>query len=121
IFLLAIYLPRFSQKCEVAKDPITGEKMITANYKDRWVYLESKKDQTKFSLLWWFSGALNETVPKGSEVIFKLENDEIIKLTTVTDADPKRNANQVGVFTAYTYEFILDKAVLNKFASSKPV
>jgi hypothetical protein len=121
IIIIASNFPCFSQKCEVSKDPITGEKLITANYKDRWVYLESKNDQIKFSLMWWFSGALNETVPKGSEVIFKLENGEIIKLNTVSDADPKRNANQVGVFSAYTYEFIIDKAQLNKFASSKSV
>ncbi|MBK8414377.1 MAG: hypothetical protein IPL22_07590 [Bacteroidetes bacterium] len=32
----------YSQKCEVTKDPITGDKVITANYKDRWVYMENK-------------------------------------------------------------------------------
>ena len=33
-----------AQKCEVTKDPITGEKMITANYRDKWVYMENKGD-----------------------------------------------------------------------------
>lgn len=121
-FLLSIAsFSSFSQKYEAINDPITNEKLITANYKDKWIYLEAKKGKVKFILEWWFSGALNVVIPKGSDIIIKLENDDIITLKTVSDITPKPQANTVGVFSGYTYETALNKDILSKFSASKPV
>jgi hypothetical protein len=121
LFSLIAGYSSFSQKYETIHDPITNEKLVTANYQNKWVYLEAKNGQVKFILEWWFSGVINTVIPKGSDVIIKLENGEIITLKTVSDISPKSQANAAGVFSAFTYETTLDKALLAKLAASKPV
>ena len=111
----------FSQKCEVKKDPITGEKLITANFRDKWVYMENKGDQTKFSVVKGYLGELNVIVPIGSEFIIKLDNDEIIKLTTTSESAPNSYASQGVVYTNYTFETILDKETIAKMSTHLPV
>ncbi|MBK9637648.1 MAG: hypothetical protein IPO63_07460 [Bacteroidetes bacterium] len=91
LFLLILAIPTFgfSQKCQVTKDPITGEKMITAIYQDRWVYMENKGEETKLSVLKGYMGELNVSAPIGSEFIIKLDNDEIFKINDNCHSHPK--------------------------------
>jgi hypothetical protein len=106
-----------AQKCEVKKDAITGEKVITVNYDDRWVYMESKNGTISLQLSFNYSGQMNTSIPKGTEVSVKLKNDEVLKLITSTETLPKR----LPFGTRYTYEFTLDKETVSKFAASPPV
>ena len=111
----------FSQKCEVKKDPITSEKLITINYRDRWVYMENKGEETKLSVVKGYIGELNVAAPIGAEFIIKLDNDEIIKLTTSSIASPNSYVSQGVVYTNYTFETTLDKTILTKLANHSPV
>ena len=121
LLILAIPSLGFSQKCQVINDPISGEKMITATYQDRWVYMENKGDLTRLSVLKGYLGELNVSAPIGSEFIIKLDNDEIIKLTTTAIATPNSYLSQGVVYTNYTFETTLDKETLTKIASHLPV
>lgn len=121
LFIFVKLSPAFSQKCEVTKDPISGEKLITANYRDRWVYMENKGDLTKLQIVYTYSGDVTLVCPKGSELVIKLENDEILKLVTAVVALPKRQLAQGVVYTNYTFETSLDKAALAKLAASVPM
>ncbi|MBL0071539.1 MAG: hypothetical protein IPP34_06915 [Bacteroidetes bacterium] len=92
----------YSQKCEVTKDPITGDKVITANYKDRWVYMENKGENTKLAIVKGYVGELNISSPVGDEFIIKLDNDEILNLKTSAVAAPNSYISQGVVYTNYT-------------------
>jgi hypothetical protein len=102
----------FSQKYQVTKDPITDEKVITATFRDRWVYMENKGDQTKLSVVKGYMGELNIEAPIGSEFIIKLDNGEIINLATISVSSPNSYANQGVVYTNYTFETTLNKEAL---------
>lgn len=120
-FLFLHFNAAQAQKCEVIKDPITGEKMITANYRDKWVYMENKGDLTNIQIVYTYFGDVTKISPKGSELIFKLDNDEIIKCTTSTDAESKRQLAQGIVYSNYTFETVLDKATVTKLAAHAPM
>lgn len=111
----------FSQKCEVKKDPISGEKIITAVYRDKWVYMENKGETTKLSVVKGYAGELNIAAPVGSDFIIKLDNNEIIKLTTTVVSAPNSYLSQGVVYTNYTFETTLDKTTLAKLAEHLPV
>ena len=110
----------FSQKYQVTKDPITDEKIITATFRDRWVYMENKGEQTKLSVVKGYMGELNIEAPIGSEFIIKLDNGEIINLTTTSVSSPNSYANQGVVYTNYTFETTLNKEALSKLAAHSP-
>ena len=103
----------FSQKYQVTKDPITDEKIITATFRDRWVYMENKGEQTKLSVVKGYMGELNIEAPIGSEFIIKLDNGEIINLATTSVSSPNSYANQGVVYTNYTFETTINKEVLS--------
>ncbi|MBK7970691.1 MAG: hypothetical protein IPK08_18190 [Bacteroidetes bacterium] len=111
----------YSQKCEVTKDPITGDKVITANYKDRWVYMENKGENTKLAIVKGYVGELNISSPVGDEFIIKLDNDEVLNLKTSAVAAPNSYISQGVVYTNYTFETILDKATVAKLAAHAPI
>jgi hypothetical protein len=110
----------FSQKYQVTKDPITDEKIITATFRDRFVYMENKGEQTKLSVVKGYMGELNIEAPIGSEFIIKLDNGEIINLATTSVSSPNSYANQGVVYTNYTFETTLNKEVLSKLAAHTP-
>ena len=64
-------------------------------------------------------------VPKGTEIILKLENGEILKLATAYDASPKTDASSsmysATIYTNYFYPIELTKDEVNKLATSKVV
>jgi hypothetical protein len=111
----------FSQKYKVENDPITGEKVITAVYQDKWVYMENKGEMTKLSVVKGYLGELNIEAPVGSEFIIKLDNNEIIKLATTVAASPNSYLSQGVVYTNYTFETSVNKEVLTKLAEHLPI
>ena len=68
-----------------------------------------------------YFGDVTKISPKGSELIFKLDNDEIIKCVTSTDAESKRQLAQGIVYSNYTFEAVLDKATIAKLAAHAPM
>ena len=120
ILILSSSTFSFSQKYQVTKDPITDEKIITATFRDRWVYMENKGEQTKLSVVKGYMGELNIEAPIGSDFIIKLGNGEIINLATTSVSSPNSYANQGVVYTNYTFETNLNKELLSKLATHAP-
>jgi hypothetical protein len=100
------------------KDPFTGEKVVSADYY-RQVYIVNKGGKTKFEVQWSYPGSLNTVISKGAEILFKMKDGEIIKLTTVSDAQPKIGAGYGTILTSYVFEMELEKVTLNKFSLVK--
>lgn len=115
----------FSQKCEVTKDPITNETITSFNFKNRMVYYEHQKGVSSLEMLFTYGGELNVTIPKGTELLFKLESGEILKLVTANDAIPKSQvvASQysASVITYYSYLMQINKETMAKLAGSPVV
>ncbi len=113
----------FSQKCEVAKDPFTNERSVVSNYGDKLVYFENKGGKLKMEMVFTYAGGIDVTMAKGAEVLYKLENDQTIKLVTVNESMPKRIITQAStqLTTNYSYVFDITADELKKFAASKVV
>lgn len=125
IFFIILINCSYSQKCSISRDPITNEAIASFNYKERKVYFEHKKGILSLEMMFTYSGELNVVIPKGSELFYKLENGEIIKLITVNNAVPNSqiiaNQNSATVLTFYSYIMQITKQDLNKLANSKVV
>jgi hypothetical protein len=121
LFLILCSITGFSQKYKVTTDPISGEKIITATYQDKWVYMENHGEETKLSVVKGYLGELNIEAPVGSEFIVKLDNNEIIKLATTVAAAPNSYLSQGVVYTNYTFETSLSKEVLTKLSEHAPI
>lgn len=118
ILLFSAFNVSIAQVFKNEKDPFTGEKVVSADYY-RQVYLVNKGGKTKFEVQWSYPGSFSAVISKGAEIMFKMKDGEIIKLTTVSDAQPKLGAGYGGVFTSYVFETELEKVTLNKFSLVK--
>ena len=130
VFLIVLCLMSFTtvnaQKCKVGKDPFTGEKTVSSDFSHRTIYFEYKGDKIHMELKFTYKGQLHTDIPTGTEILFKLENDEILKFAIVEDAPPKTkvghdNAGYSYVTTDYSFVMLVSKDELNKMASSKVV
>jgi len=127
--LFALLLMNFTtlnaQKCKVGKDPITNESVVTFDYGSRAVYFEYKGSTIHLEMRFNYNGVYKVIVPKGTELIFKLENGEIIKLPTITDTPPKTDAatssSSMYIYTNYCYQMELTKEQVTKLADSKVI
>jgi hypothetical protein len=130
-FLLSLLLLSFttvySQKCKVGADPFTGEKVVSFDFSSRVIYYEYKAGITHLEMVFNYNGVLKVIVPKGTELLFKLENGEILKLVTIADAPPKTaRANQSQYYSTsftsdYSYVMEVSKEDVGKLAASKVV
>jgi hypothetical protein len=109
----------YSQKCEEKNDPFSGDKLVTYDYKARTVYYELKQGSIFFEMTFTYDGGYKITVAKGSEVSFKFENGEVLKLSSVADSYPKIVGSGSYVYTNYTYRMELSKSDMLKLAESK--
>lgn len=66
------------------------------------MYMENIGDQTKLSIVKGYLGELNVAAPGGDEFIIKLDNDEILKLTTSVASMPNSYVSQ-GVVLPITH------------------
>jgi len=129
IFLAALLLMgfsnAFSQKCKVGTDPITNEHSVSFDYANRTVFYEYKGALVNLELKFDYNGVLKVIVPQGTEIIFKLENGEIMKLVTASDAPPKTDASSsmysTTIYTNYYYPIQLSKDQVKQLATSKVV
>lgn len=114
----------YAQKCKETVDAISNEKKVEfiqgragiVGWGD--VSYVAKNGVVTLTKDFIYTGAINLVAPAGSEVFFKLENGEIIKLKTNSDAGPKMYPSAYGVTTGYTFVMNVSKADLNKFAAS---
>jgi len=121
IFLMSFMVMSslFSQKCEEKKDPFSGDRVVTYDYGTRTIYYELKQSTIFFEIKFAYSGDYKVSVPKGSEVSFKFENGEVIKLSTVAETYPKSNVTGSTIYTNYVYRMELTKSEMLKLAESK--
>ena len=111
----------FGQDCEVIKDPITNARIVSFDYANHAVYYEFQDGKIKFELFTYYSGRFNVVMPKGTEVIFKLESNEILKFHTSIDAIPKWDVLGYSINTGYSYIFELNEEDIAKLAGSKAI
>jgi hypothetical protein len=121
IFLMSFMVisSLFSQKCEEKKDPFTGDKLVSYDYRSRTIYYELKQGSIFFEMTFGYPGDYKITVAKGSELSFKFENGDMLKLSSVADSYPKTNVSGTTIYTNYTYRMELSKNDLLKLAESK--
>jgi hypothetical protein len=121
LFVLAVG-SLHAQDCEVKQDPFTNEKTVSYNFKYQALYYELKSGIIKMEMKFHYPGELNVVIPKGTELSYKFDNGEILKLTTVVDANPQTKVasgtNGVAVYTEYSYVFHLTNEELKKLASN---
>lgn len=121
LFFTASINSVFAQKCKVTKDPITGEKVVSAGNGS--IYFEAKGGKIKYDLGLQFNEQLTGSFDKGTEVIIKLVSGEIIKLYTSSETKPSTQvyANQyaAGIITFYSLSFELEKQVVNQLSKAK--
>jgi hypothetical protein len=124
LFLNANFI--FAQKCQTTIDEFTNEKVTNYSYyKERnyWppmkLNFELKKNICKFDLTICYMNKLEVIIPKGSELLLKLENGEILKFTTQADATPQSFVHNNNIFSDYIYSLSLTLEDINKLAETK--
>lgn len=89
LILFLTFHAAFGQQCNKKIDSFSNEEITTFEWKRggiRNLYFESTKGTIIFEFRGTEMGAVEQTIPKGAEVLIKLENNEIIKLTSLNDA-----------------------------------
>jgi hypothetical protein len=112
-----------AQECKVKTDEFTQEVTVSFEYGEKVVYFEYKKGAGTLEMLFTYGGDIKQVVPKGTEVLFKLENKEIIKLTTASDTNPKvvPGVKPEDTVTDYSYVMTVTKEDATKFTTSPVV
>jgi hypothetical protein len=111
----------FSQKCEEKSDPISGEKRV--EFKDRhWSYTTMSMVLSNSSLQmtkpFYYEGVLQGKVPAGTEIIFKLEDGEIVVLKTISDVVGTPEVADLQMRTQFDLIFELTKEQVHKLSKS---
>ena len=121
--LLLGFCNLYSQKCKVEPDPFTKENVVSFNFMSKIIYFEMKGGVVHMEIKATYNGSLKVIVPQGSEVMLKLDNDQIIKLTTSADAVPITRATatqySASMNTDYSYVMEVSKEDIKKLAESK--
>ena len=117
IIILTLSLSGFSQ-CKVEKDAFTNEKVVSYNYHNKVIYFDYRADSILFEIMFDYDGAIKVLIPAGTELMFKLENGEIIKLLTIIDSAPMSKVESNSIRTKYSYRMILTRDEIKKMANS---
>jgi hypothetical protein len=109
----------YAQKCETGKDPFTGEPAQIYKHKDNGLIFENKSGKVKLTIVNGYDGERNVIIPSGSNIQFKLDNDEIVNLKTINDAPPKSQLlGYAAVITYYSFTFDIDQETLKKLGDN---
>lgn len=130
IFIILIHLlslkSLLSQECKNQVDPFTNESMSTFDYSPyniKYLHIEVKNDKRIMEFRAVENGAVAYTIPKGSEVLIKLENGDIVRLHTFSEASSTVGASGASGFTTTYSEYYLKMEItveqLQKLASFK--
>lgn len=109
----------YSQNCKTIKDAFSDEKIITMDLYDGGTIIEAKKESIIFKLKINFRGEQNSIIKIGTEMSYKLESGDIIKLITFKDASPQSQLYGAEIYTAYSLIFQITKEDLIKMSKSK--
>lgn len=122
IVLLCLVTSIFSQKCKSELDPISGENRTIFTDKNKKIRFEYKKggEIVDFKITFLYPGEYNETIKSGAELIFKLNNGEVLNLKSVEDAFPEDRKSSMSLrpVGVYIYSFNLTKKEIKKLSSS---
>ncbi|MFI0430678.1 hypothetical protein [Mariniflexile sp. HMF6888] len=135
ITLILISLNSFSQRCVDETDPFTNEKKISFDYNYKTVYFQVIDKKIEFEIIFSYRGERNTEFKEGTEILFKLENGNILNLKTIRKSIPKielinYSSNPFGYgmgmsmsksqnFSTYSFAFSLSKTQLNQFSESE--
>lgn len=73
-FTLLTFNSLFSQKCRVEDDPFSDERVVSFNYKNKTVFLESKNNEVRLDIEFYYWGEKSYVFEKGASLFLKLEN-----------------------------------------------
>lgn len=108
-------------RCQTKTDAF-DQQVITSYHWSEWFYIEHKAGIIKAELEYAYSGVLDVVQSTGTELMFKTENNEVIKVYTSTDSQPTvkhfGGGKTVVIKTYYRYTFVLNKEDLKKLANS---
>nr|WP_294859005.1 hypothetical protein [uncultured Fluviicola sp.] len=115
-----------SQECKNQTDPFTNEPLLEFDYSPyniRYLHIEIKNDKRIMEFRAVENTAVIYTIPKGAEVLMKLENGDIIRLYTLNETSSTvGTANASGFAMTYS-EYYLKMEItveqLQKLASFK--
>ncbi|MES2679280.1 MAG: hypothetical protein V4635_05315 [Bacteroidota bacterium] len=125
LITISFFLFSFSSysQCKTKTDAITNEKIVSyaTDFRENTLLntmkMEIKKPEITLDFSITYKGAFESSVPNGTEIVVKLSNNEILKLKTSGDAKPRVIADYSGVFTSFSYVFVLTKEMVTKIAS----
>lgn len=110
-------------QCKTERDDFTKETITKFEWAD-WntekftVSFHFKNDDGILTLGYLYNGKLETIIPQGTEVLFKLENGEILKFQIKSDAVPKYFTIP-GVVTQYHYSFPITNHDIEKISNGK--
>ncbi|WP_308993870.1 hypothetical protein QLS71_012255 [Mariniflexile litorale] len=135
INLILISLNSFSQKCVDETDPFTNERKISFDYNYKTVYLQLIDEKIEFEITFSYRGERSNEFKENTELLFKLENGNILTLKTFRKSIPKieqinYSSNTFGYgmgmsmsnsqnYSTYSFAFSLSKTELSQLAESK--
>jgi hypothetical protein len=123
LFLLLSLQYAFTQKgkCNLQPDPFNEK--ITRSYiwpsvNEKFLYLGLIDETVRVELYNEYYGSFIKTIPKGSEVLLKLENGEIIKSSLIEDSSPITVGTDVSSTSRYFYVIELNRDIISKILTS---
>ncbi|MFX0558644.1 hypothetical protein ACOCEA_17715 [Maribacter sp. CXY002] len=127
----------FSQKCVDETDPFTNERKISFDYNFKTVYFQVIDKKIEFEITFSYRGERGTEFKEGTEILFKLENGNILNLKTTRKSISKieqinYTSNTFGYgmgmsmsnsqnYSTYSFAFTLLKTQLDQFSESKIV
>lgn len=123
VFLLSISL--YGQKCDFEsnkKDEFTGkERKVTLDKVKPGVFLflEKTEEVYSFRLEFTYGGALQQVIVKGTEVLLKLNSGPVIKLYTVEDHMPSKQATTTMIYSYVVMKCAISKEEITQLSTSE--
>ena len=112
-----------AQKCKFdkeEKDKFTNQKVRSSKFKvggafySWWILLEEKGDKYFMTYQIAVNGKVDETIKKGSKILMKLEDGNIVELEIDQDYNPTQNVEGAGTGNAFISSMWLPKGELTK-------
>lgn len=128
-----LYFSSANAQCKVETDPFTKDLIskfhydgVNAiqigndlSYPNFELDYDLKNGEGTLSFTYNYTGKLDNVLPAGGEVLFRLENEEILKFTTTEEAKPTSYAQGSQTWTKYAYAFRVSAADIEKLSKNK--
>lgn len=96
----------FGQECQKGPDPFTNEPVLSFEWKvggGRTLFYESRGGKITLEIKFGEIGAIEHTIPQGSEVLFKLDNGDIIKTSTMLEVRSAVSTSTIDADNSMTF------------------